>query len=566
MSLFYGVYNESGIDDSNKLIDVTLPLTPQISSHAFIYRNISAISYDIGAYNDEGYYEESDIGFCILSGNPLLSDCANPADRIQQIQKIFKSTINGDWSLLSNCRGQFSMAIYNKINNSLRLIADSNGSRPLYYCHRDNGLYFGTNLDAVAEIAKVHREVDWEGETQKLVFGCPLGDRTVNRQIKVLRNGEMLLLGLGFPRCHQYFRWDDLPDIDMNSKTFGSILYDKFIDAITIRAQLCKMALSTLSGGLDSRCVVAALKHIGKDIIAFNISIPGEKDVIYARAYANAIKLNLLEIKRPNINWTWGNLIANAIKETNNEVCALGHLVFSGDGGSVGLGRVYLEAQDLECLSDNGESALARHFISDKRRMPPISYLIPQKGQEILDSLIESMRRELNDINCSDPVKKLFLFFLQNDQRRHLHQHYENILTHKIELLVPFMDKFFYELVISSPSSMFLYHTFYHDWLSFFPDTTRSVPWQTYPGHKECPVIVNDIDAIDQWSAYRNVKWNKKCLLESAELIRFGLSSGGSLRAKEVRQLRLFAACLAHAFGIGSYGYLLNFMRVLRNS
>lgn len=567
MSLFYGIYNNSDIDRHKDRIIRANSITSEknISSKTFIYRNVAANKFDIHAYHDQGYFEDKDMGLCLISGNPLLAIDNTFADRSQQLKKILESTIDDDWSILSNCRGQFSMVIYNQQKHSIYLIADANGSRPLYYCFTDRGLFFGTNLEIVAEIADVQGEVDWEAEVQQFTFGVPLGDRTVNRKIKVLKNGEMLSFNGGVPRYRQYFRWDTLPENNMDFAELGDNLYNIFVYAVSIRTLSCKKVLSTLSGGLDSRCVVAVLRDLGNELEAFNLSKPGEKDVIYARAYASALKLNLFEIERPEKKWSWGGLIAEALKNKgiNKGDGSIGSLVFSGDGGSVGLGRVYLTENDLKCLRQNGESALARQFVTDKKRMPPISYLVPQKGSELLECLIESMRKELSDIDCPDPGKKFFLFFLQNDQRRHLHHHYENILSHKIELLVPFMDKKFTELVVSAPADMFLYHAFYHNWLNCFPETTRTVPWQTYPGHIECPVMNNHIRGIDQWEASKNVQWNVDCLYESAKIIRLTSASGEKLRAAGVKRGRVLAACLAHACGIGSYNYLFKFIKVL---
>lgn len=567
MSFFCGIYSRVGLTNpETRLLEAISPFVDNTKSkHIFSYNKVAILKCDMGAFLDRGCYQRENIGFCIVAGNPFLEKAKNPLYRNQQIQTIFESGLQGYWSPLTHCRGQFSMAMYNQQTHCLYLIADTNGTRPLYFYDDNKSVFFANSISSLSRLAGIDSQPDREAKVQKLTFGVPLGDRTENRKIKVLRNGEMLVCENGITKRQYYFRWDSLPEINTPEPQLGAELFDIFSKAVSIRSRSLEDINAFLSGGLDSRCVVAVLKKIGKTINSFNFSKPGEKDLHLAEAFAEAVNINFRPVLRPQKNWSWGGLMVDALQSARAAVGnkKTGFLVFSGDGGSVGLGRVYIKEEDISYLSKFGEIAFSKRFITDKKKMPPVSYLNDHKKEEVLASLTQSMARELSEIDCSDAGKKLFLFFLQNDQRRHLHNHYEDILTHGIELLVPFMDKRFCEAVVSAPAKLFLYHKFYHHWLNFFPVTTRSVPWQTYPDHLKCPVEGSSNRGVNQWESSKHEPWRVDRLQEALEMFRFSLTSNEWRQRSDVKFSRLYAACIAHAVGFGSYAYVFRFVKSL---
>jgi hypothetical protein len=97
---------------------------------------------------------------------------------------------------------------------------------------------------------------------------------------------------------------------------------------------------------------------------------------------------------------------------------------------------------------------------------------------------IVGVRKELESIAPKNTGRRLFLFYLLNDQMRHLYRHFEDIDLHAVEFAMPFFDMDFLSLVVASPVGMFLRHRLYNRWLSCFKTPAASVPWQAYPGHE----------------------------------------------------------------------------------
>lgn len=561
MSYFLGVYARETTGEFNKLRARINEMFKQKkhAKYTFALNNIHVIKFDIEAYQGKGVYEEKNEGFCVIAGDPILDSDHNAKKcRDVQLMNIVRKLKLNDWSILSSCRGQFCIACYIVRNNRLMLASDANGVRPLYYYDNGNELYFGTSLRAVSEIAGVESEVDWEAKIQKVVFGVPLGTRTENRKVKILKSGEVYAVDQQNSDKYQYYRWDSISDKKVSMDQLSEEAYCKFNEAVCVRARDCDRVLAFLSGGLDSRCVVSVLNKLDKNVVAFNFYRKGEKDQYLSRAYANLLGISICQMERPVSPWSWGHLFARAViaagLESNDNFS--GKLAFSGDGGSVAVGRVYMRAEDISLLGESGIRRFATAFTA-RRPKAVFNYLKPSIREQFLESTVGALYDELVDLNCDDIGRKLLLFFLHNDQRRHLHYHYETILDHKVELLVPFMDTEFYKIIIAGPSSWFLYHKFYHYWLNSFPSNVVSVPWQTYPGHLPCHINAESFVGNDQWSSKKEKMDLLGRLHQSLEA---GLYVTGYSKLPFLR-FKIYAVCLAHVLGLGDYSYILKLFR-----
>jgi hypothetical protein len=111
---------------------------------------------------------------------------------------------------------------------------------------------------------------------------------------------------------------------------------------------------------------------------------------------------------------------------------------------------------------------------------------------------VQGIRDELAEMHAEDAGRNFYLFLMRNDQRRKLTSHFENIDLHRLEFQLPFFDGRFLSAVIALPLDWCLRHRFYLKWLTLFPSSVTTVPWQAYPGHEPCPLPVPD-DLAYQW-------------------------------------------------------------------
>ena len=107
---------------------------------------------------------------------------------------------------------------------------------------------------------------------------------------------------------------------------------------------------------------------------------------------------------------------------------------------------------------------------------------------------------ELSKCQAAAPDRRLFHYYMRNDQARHLYHHLDSIDLTRIELLTPFFDADFVTLVASLPTAWFLDHKIYNSWINRFHCDAGNIYWQSYPGHLPSP-HAKPPDASDQWRA-----------------------------------------------------------------
>ena len=229
-------------------------------------------------------------------------------------------------------------------------------------------------------------------------------------------------------------------------------------------------------------------------------------------------------------------------------------VIWSGDGGSVGVGHVYLNA-DIVAATRRGELEHAADlFMSYNGRRFPYKLLKETVAQNLEKHALDGMVSEMKDLKPADMGRVSHLFLMLNDQRRHLFNHFENLDMARIEFELPFFDAEFLTTILSENIDPFLRHAFYLDWLQCFPPGVGETPWQAYPNHVPCPL------PIPQGLAYQ---WDEATKISQRTPAGLAMAQARSL-AKERRfareflssgRMRVFMALLF--LRRNEYGYLL---------
>ena len=273
-----------------------------------------------------------------------------------------------------------------------------------------------------------------------------------------------------------------------------------FQSAVRRRLRGDKTTFAYLSGGLDSRCVVAALRADGARVYTYNFSLTNTQDQAFGLEYANksgCIHHELPTEPGPN----WSAVMADAWRASprrHEQMPEHPSVVWTGEGGSVGLGHVYLTSEIVSLLRSRDWFGAIDAFL--RKKVIKTRILAPRVAKQMEGHLHAQLRRELEAIRHPDPVRALFIFLNLNGPRRHLVNHFETIDQHRLEFQVPFYDAQLLEYLTAIPVDPCLFHGLYVKWLSFFDPAVSEVPWQAYPGHipSRAPIPKN---LLDQWSA-----------------------------------------------------------------
>jgi hypothetical protein len=84
----------------------------------------------------------------------------------------------------------------------------------------------------------------------------------------------------------------------------------------------------------------------------------------------------------------------------------------------------------------------------------------------------------------------LWLFYMLNDQCRHIHHQSEDIDVTGVEMLAPMLDTAFLRLIAGFPAHWCLGHALYNRWMAGFRAPATAVAWQSYPGHQPSPAAM----------------------------------------------------------------------------
>lgn len=529
------------------------------------------VKVDIGAFNRPAHRVAPTGSIAMLAGEPLLT-CEGPTDPERDTHLEFLQTEwdESDFQSLRYASGTFCAAHYDPRTGTAHLVADRLGLRTLYYVVVDQFVFFATALRILEALTEVPKIVDVQAVAEITGFGYPFGAGTAYVGIKMLLPCEVVTVQQGEVRSSRYFAWDAIAPQHVSEEDALKETYRLFQSAMRRRLRNDKSTFAYLSGGLDSRCVVAALRGKGAKVYTFNFSLANTQDQVLALQYARkcgAIHRELPTEPGPN----WSAIMADAWRaspDRHQQMPEHPQIVWTGEGGSVGLGHVYISPEIFSLLQAGDLDGAIDVFLEQQRKVILTSVLNPELADHFKDHLHARLRSELDAIHYPDPVRAFFIFLNLNGPRRHLANHFDTIDHHRLEFQVPFYDSELMEYLTAIPVEPCLYHRFYNKWLAFFEPTVLQVPWQAYPGHVPSPVPI-PADLPDQWSTPASSAHQlalKRDLIDRST----AMLSDASFPSDIFRKNHLRLMRLVWKVGLGNYDYALKaalvYWRYLKNA
>lgn len=520
------------------------------------------VKADIGAFGDPAEKIDENGAITLLTGEPLLDTDSSKKwqSREKDTALIHESFVCSDLSILRSANGVFSAVHYLPSEGKLSLIADKLGLRPLYFWINDDYTVFASALRILEDLDLIPKKVDVQAVTEIVGLGYPLGERTPYADIRMVRAAEVVTVTDNEISHQKYWRWDEIKPSAASEEELLAELHYRFDNAVTRRIRNDTATAAYLSGGLDSRCIVASLRDKNIRVHTFNFARPHTQDQVFGLEFAQAMGTIHEEIpKSPgDLVPDYSSLMAEVWAAANSRSGASAErpaIVWSGEGGSVALGHVHL-TEEMVSLMRAGEidTVINEHLRRESAQVSP--KMFSSKASDILSRAInDGLREELNLFHSHDPARNFYFHLLLNDQHRKLAKHFENIDLHRLEFQLPFFDSSFLELIASIPIDLCLRHRLYVKWLSLFPPPVTSVAWQVYPGHQPCPVPVTDRLAYQWADEYQSAerKTQKRRVLKQASELLSAVDFPGEILNKT--NLRL--AAWLHATGLRDYQYLI---------
>ena len=517
------------------------------------------VKVDLGAFGRPAHRVSPTGSMAMLAGEPLLTGSGQDGmERDVQLEFLHGQLDSGRLQSLRTASGTFCGVYFDPRTGIAHLIADRLALRPLYYAAVGDFVYFSSALRVLEALPEVPKSMDVTAVAEITGFGYAFGARTGYSGISVLQPCEVVTVRGRDIASSRYFRWDTVSDYRGSDEDALDETRRLFQAAVRRRLRGDRTVLSYLSGGLDSRCTVAALREEGVHAYTYNFSLPGTQDQVFGREFAGRIGAVHHEVPtEPNPDWS--KVMADASGATaarHDPLPERPNLVWSGEGGSVGLGHVYCTPEIVERLGRNRDVPGAIEvFLRQQHKSIKTRILARGVAARLRGHLQARLAGELMSIHHPDPLRALYIFLNSNGPRHHLVDHFDGIDRHRLEFLMPFNDSEFLEWITSLPARACLYHGFYVRWLSRFHPAVAAVPWQAYPGHLASSAAI-PADLPDQWTASASVAQQ---VAERDALLRrsAAMLAAGDFPRALLRRPYLGLAHWATKLGLRDYGYAL---------
>jgi asparagine synthase (glutamine-hydrolysing) len=201
--------------------------------------------------------------------------------------------------------GMFAGAIFDRHTDTLTLVRDRFGKKPLYYTCRDGHFLFASEMKALMRVCddlrlNQQRLIEWS-LYRNVDFGSP---DTLVENLFSLPAGHLLRVRQGQvepPRCYYAPEWHVDPTLYERLSQQSPQTLTAEIDSLlrtSVKDRLVSdVPLGTLcSGGIDSSLITALCARHLKDVMAFHVSIAGYRELDeshYAKQVAQALGIDL---------------------------------------------------------------------------------------------------------------------------------------------------------------------------------------------------------------------------------------------------------------------------------
>ncbi|GIW53756.1 MAG: asparagine synthetase B [Nitrospiraceae bacterium] len=153
--------------------------------------------------------------------------------------------------------GMFAFAIWDDRAETLWLVRDRFGIKPIYYTEADGMFAFASEVKALLALEAVRREVNVPALVDYFTFQNTFGEETLFKGIRLLEPGRTLTVRYGEVARRRY--WDICFEPDNSLREEQCIERLRFLLEDTIRRQLISDVPvgAYLSGGIDSGSITA---------------------------------------------------------------------------------------------------------------------------------------------------------------------------------------------------------------------------------------------------------------------------------------------------------------------
>ena len=205
--------------------------------------------------------------------------------------RLLDAIVEGGAAAIADLDGEYQIALWNCRTRTLQLLNDRFGALPLYVASSTAGCAFAGGVRGVLMAPGISAEPDVDAIREAVSFGgYRLGGRTNIRDVWMVPSASVVTLASGRASATRYWTWSQLPDADATDQRAQTAeAREIWRDAIDKRLAGSESPGLTLSGGLDSRAILAEAARQGRRLRALTYGVPHSDDVRIARRAARVV-------------------------------------------------------------------------------------------------------------------------------------------------------------------------------------------------------------------------------------------------------------------------------------
>lgn len=387
-------------------------------------------------------------------------------ETLSQSELVFNLYRLYQLDLVYYIKGVFNIIIFDK--NEIVLINDHLGLKKLFKYEMNNMLLISNNFKLM--ISQINDlKINHNAISKYAIFNHYVNQETYVKGVSFLKGGNIYTTNNNVLTIKSYWRYSNLLNLKKEKKSFAD--YSKEVKTIIdqiIKYQKPKDHLISLTGGKDSRTILAGLMSLGINPKCFTYGNENSSDNIYAKKISKGLSLNhkILSNSLSNDDLF---LIYNRIIKTGNPLINIhrAHRLYAFEqiakqqdrntlfwggylGGELLMGMYYDDLIFTKLVKDK---------ILNKKSID-VNYL-----EELLSELfIHRLSKEKLGIMVGE-IKKMSFYTHNNELTSELAaildigvlHHYQDIelMSQQVDLVMPlFIDIDFLQLIFESPWSL----------------------------------------------------------------------------------------------------------------
>jgi asparagine synthase (glutamine-hydrolysing) len=215
------------------------------------------------------------------------ADSREPTFRLRLLDAITKKGPRA----IADLDGEYQIAIWSPSSRSLLLLNDRFAALPMYLTTSPRGTAFAGGVRGVLMAPGGRTDPDPQAIREAVTFGgYRLGGRTNIRGVRMVPPATAVSVSSDAVTTKRYWTWSELPaaEVDIERELLEQTRA-AWSAAVSVRLDGAERPGLTLSGGLDSRAILAEASRQQRSMRALTYGVPQSDDVRIAARAARAL-------------------------------------------------------------------------------------------------------------------------------------------------------------------------------------------------------------------------------------------------------------------------------------